>query len=84
MIFNEYDFKISKGMILVADIFVDSVMIEGATPSILACSQRSAHRHQWSPALRPGNPINGFGSIKLFPCDFVYLRKVSVTTLHIE
>ena len=78
---NANDFKISRGTTWVAERFVDSIMTGGATPSILACSHRSAHKHQWSPALRPGNSINRFGSIKLLPCDFVYLRKYVANTI---
>ena len=43
----------------------------GATPASQACIQRSTHKHQKSPSLRPGKPNSGLGDVKSFPFSLV-------------
>lgn len=70
----------SAGMRSRADSCVAARTTGGACPARAASSQRTAHRHQRSPATRPGKPHCGCGVTRSLPTDTVKARKSAVIT----
>ena len=76
----EYSFKISRGTVLSALMWVLSNLIKGAHCAFTASTQREMHRHHWSPATSPGNWYSGRGVIRSLPFSRLNCKKSFVTT----
>jgi len=75
----EYCFRISKGTVSNAFIWVLSNLIKGAHSALAASTQRLMQRHHWSPASNPGNWYSGLGVVRSFPFCRLNCKNASVT-----